>query len=101
MATKGSIEKNNRRRALVNSRMETRQKLKKELKNHSLSFEERLCLTHKLAEIPRNASKTRIRNRCLLSGRSRGFYRKFQLSRIALRELASSGLLPGVIKASW
>lgn len=101
MARKSSIESNNRRRRLVSARSVTRSTIKEQLRDKSLGFEERMLLVHKLTAQPRNASKVRVRNRCLLTGRPRGFYRKFQISRIALRELASSGMLPGVTKASW
>ncbi len=101
MARKSSIESNKRRRVLVEKKAPARAEIKAKLYNKDLPFEERMALVKKLSEMPRNSSKTRIRNRCLLSGRARGFYRKFQISRIALRELASQGMLPGVIKASW
>lgn len=101
MAKKSSIEKNNTRRAIVASKAKTRDSLKQILKNRELPFEERLAVVHKLAEMPRSSSATRIRNRCEVSGRPRGFYRKFKMSRIALRELGSAGMIPGVTKASW
>jgi small subunit ribosomal protein S14 len=101
MAKKSSIEKNNTRRKLVASKATTRASVKEILKNRELPFEERLVLMHKLAEMPRSSSATRIRNRCEVSGRPRGFYRKFKMSRIALRELGSLGMIPGVTKASW
>lgn len=101
MARKSSIESNKNRRKLIDAKKIARQELKVQLKDQDLGFEQRIALVHKLAEMPRNSSAVRYRNRCLLSGRSRGYYRKFALSRIALRELASSGMLPGIIKASW
>ena len=101
MAKKSSIENNNRRRQLVAAKKQSRAKLKNIIMNKELPFEERMQATFKLSEMPRNSSKVRIRNRCALTGRPRGFYRKFGLSRIALRELASAGMLPGVTKASW
>jgi small subunit ribosomal protein S14 len=101
MAKKSSIESNNNRRALVEKFSQKRSSLREKLKKKDLDFEERMVFMEQLASLPRNSSKTRVRNRCLLTGRSRGFYRKFRLSRIALRELASSGFLPGVTKASW
>lgn len=101
MAKKSSIENNNRRKRLVANKKATRDALNAIIKNKQTSFEERMKAVHKLAEMPRNSSKTRIRNRCVLTGRPRGFYRKFAMSRIALRELASAGMLPGVTKASW
>jgi small subunit ribosomal protein S14 len=75
--------------------------LSKLLRNPEASFEERIAAVHKMAELPRNSSRVRVRNRCGLTGRPRGYYRKFGMSRIALRELASAGMLPGVTKASW
>lgn len=101
MAKKSAIENNNRKRRIVESRKKTRESVKERLKDKSLAFEERMTLTHKLAEMTRSASATRIRNRCEVTGRPRGYYRKFKMSRIALRELGSLGLIPGIIKASW
>ena len=79
----------------------SRAALKALIMDKDTSMEERFAAVLKLAQMPRNSSKVRIKNRCELSGRPRGFYRKFKLSRIALRELASSGQIPGVIKSSW
>ncbi len=101
MAKKSSIEKNNRRRKMTKSFANRRAKLKKIIQDKDVPLEERFAATLKLAELPRNSSRTRIRNRCALSGRPRGTYRKFQLSRIALRELASTGQIPGMVKSSW
>ncbi|HBM91064.1 MAG TPA: 30S ribosomal protein S14 [Rhodospirillaceae bacterium] len=101
MAKKATIEKNNRRRRLVKQKAATRAALKAIVMNKETSMEDRFDAVMKLASITRNSAKNRIVNRCELSGRPRGFYRKFKLSRIALRELASSGQLPGVIKSSW
>lgn len=101
MAKKSSIENNNRRRRLVENKKETRLALVEVIKNKETSFDDRMTAVHKLAEMPRNSSRIRVRNRCVLTGRPRGFYRKFGMSRIALRELASAGFLPGVTKASW
>jgi small subunit ribosomal protein S14 len=101
MARKGSIENNEKRKMLVANKKVTRESLRLQIRNKNLSFEERIVAVHKLAEMPRNSSKVRVRNRCELTGRPRGYYRKFGMSRIALRELASAGCLPGVIKASW
>jgi small subunit ribosomal protein S14 len=101
MAKLSSINKNNRRKKLVEAKKQTRTALKASFRSEKVSFEEKIAIMHKLAEMPRNSSATRVRNRCLLSGRPRGFYRKFQLSRIALRDLGSQGLLPGVVKSSW
>ena len=101
MAKTSSVEKNNRRKRMVLRDSSKRSSLKSIVMNKSLPIEERFSATLKLAKLPRNGAKVRVRNRCELSGRSRGFYRKFKLSRIWLRILAGSGQLPGVIKASW
>lgn len=101
MAKKSAVEKNNRRRRLVERQATKRQALKAIIMDRSRDPEERFDATLKLAEQPRNASKVRIRNRCLLTGRPRAYYRKFGLSRIALRDLASEGQVPGVVKSSW
>ncbi len=101
MAKISSVEKNNRRKRMSLRDASKRSALKAVVMNKSLPIEERFAATLKLAKLPRNGAKVRVRNRCELSGRSRGFYRKFKLSRIWLRILAGSGQLPGVIKASW
>mgnify|MGYP000905580191 CR=1 FL=1 len=101
MAKKSSIEKNNRRRALAKQFAEKRKKLRAVATDKTVAPEERFAARLKLAELPRNSSPTRIRNRCELTGRSRGFYRKLRISRIMLRELASQGHIPGMVKASW
>jgi small subunit ribosomal protein S14 len=101
MAKKSSIEKNNRRRKLVKKLSGRRARLKAITHDKKLPMEERFAATLKLAEMPRNSSATRIRNRCELSGRPRAYYRKHRLSRIALRELGSKGLIPGLVKSSW
>ena len=101
MAKKSSIEKNNRRRKMAKSFANRRAKLKKIVQDKNAPMEERFAATLKLAELPRNSSPTRIRNRCELSGRPRAYYRKHKLSRIALRELGSKGLIPGLVKSSW
>jgi len=101
MAKKSSVEKNERRRKLSKQYGSRRAKLKAIVHDKKLPVEDRFAATLKLAELPRNSSKTRIRNRCELSGRPRGFYRKHKLSRIALRELGSKGLIPGLVKSSW
>jgi small subunit ribosomal protein S14 len=101
MAKKSSIEHNNLRKKLSESKLSKRKSLKEIIMNKNTSFEDRLEAVHKLAEMPRNSSKVRFRNRCSLTGRPRGYYRKFGMSRIALRDLGSSGLLPGVVKSSW
>jgi len=101
MAKKSSIEKDKRRRKLVARYAAKRTKLLAVANDDGQPQEERFAARLKLAELPRNSSKTRIRNRCELSGRSRGFYRKLKLSRIALRQLASWGQIPGMVKSSW
>jgi small subunit ribosomal protein S14 len=101
MAKQSAIEKNKRRQRLVAKFAGKRQKLLAISKDQSLNSEERLMARLKLAELPRNSSPTRVRNRCQVSGRPRGYYRKFRMSRIALRKLASSGKVPGVVKSSW
>jgi small subunit ribosomal protein S14 len=101
MAKKSSIEKNNRRRQLVKQYAGRRARLKQITENLSLPVEERFAAQLKLAELPRNSSPTRVRNRCELTGRPRGYYRKLRMSRIALRELSSQGQIPGMTKSSW
>ncbi len=101
MAKKSSIEKNNRRRRLTKQFSARRAKLREIARDKSKPIEERFAATLKLAELPRNSSATRIRNRCEMTGRPRGFYRKHKLSRIALRDLGSQGLIPGLLKSSW
>jgi small subunit ribosomal protein S14 len=101
MAKKSSIEKNNRRRRMSKIFSGRRLRLKAIAGDKNKPMEERFAATLKLAELPRNSSPTRIRNRCEMSGRPRGFYRKHKLSRIALRELGSKGLIPGLVKSSW
>lgn len=101
MAKKSSILKNNERKRLIELHRNKREALSKKAKNTSLSFGERLECQIKLSQIARNSSAVRYRNRCALSGRPRGNLRKFGLSRIALRDLASWGQIPGLIKSSW
>ena len=101
MAKTSSVEKNNHRRRLVAQYAPKRAKLKELAKDKSKTAEQRFAARLKLAELPRNSSKTRIRNRCELTGRSRGYYRKLKLCRNQLRELASQGLIPGMVKSSW
>jgi small subunit ribosomal protein S14 len=101
MAKTSSIDKNRKRTALVKRLAPKRARLKAIAADKSLPLEDRFNARLKLAELPRNSSATRIRNRCELSGRPRGYYRKFKLSRLALRELASLGQIPGVVKSSW
>jgi small subunit ribosomal protein S14 len=101
MAKTSSVNKNKRRAQLVKRMAPKRARLKALAEDRSLPPEERFAARLKLAELPRNSSATRIRNRCELTGRPRGVYRKFKLSRIALRELASAGQIPGMVKSSW
>ena len=101
MAKKSSIEKNNRRRRLAKKFSGRRSRLKAIARDKNRPMEERFAATLKLAELPRNSSANRIRNRCEMTGRSRAFYRKHKLSRIALRDLGSKGMIPGQLKSSW
>lgn len=101
MAKLSSVEKNNRRRRMAEQFEGRRARLKAVIMDRERPIEERFDAQMKLAALPRNSSKTRIRNRCELSGRPRGNYRKFNLSRIALRELGNFGQIPGLIKSSW
>lgn len=101
MAKKSAIERNKKRMALARKTAAKRAQLKAMAKDPDLSPEEQFQARLKLAELPRNGNPTRVRNRCELSGRPRAYYRKFKLSRIALRDLASDGHIPGVVKSSW
>ena len=101
MAKVSSIEKNLRRQHMVKKFAGRRARLKAVANDQSLPVEERFKARLTLAELPRNGAAIRIRNRCEITGRPRAYYRKFKMSRIALRELASNGLIPGVVKSSW
>ena len=101
MAKTSSIEKNNLRKKLSKQYAGKRAKLKALSKDQSASPEERFGAQLKLAELPRNSSPGRVRNRCEVSGRPRGYYRKVKMSRIALRELGNFGQVPGLVKSSW
>jgi small subunit ribosomal protein S14 len=101
MAKLSSVNKNERRKKLVAKTAAKLAKLKAKANDQSVDETERLIARLKMAELPRNGNPTRIRNRCELTGRSRGFYRKFRLSRIMLRELGNKGLIPGLTKSSW
>ena len=101
MAKTSAIQKNKKRERLAKQFEARRPRLKAISDNDALPMEEQFAARLKLAELPRNSSKTRIRNRCEITGRPRSVYRKFKLSRIALRELASTGQIPGVVKSSW
>jgi small subunit ribosomal protein S14 len=101
MAKTSMVEKNKRREKLSGEHRAKRTALKKIVMNRSLPIEERFEAQLKLNRLPRNGVRIRVRNRCELTGRPRGVYRKFKLSRVGLRELASKGQLPGVVKSSW
>jgi len=101
MARKSSIEKNKNRAIKVAMHASKRSRLKAIVNNRDLPIEERFRAGLKLNEMPRNGAKIRLRNRCEVSGRPRGYYRKFKMSRIALRDLGSAGQVPGLVKSSW
>ena len=101
MAKKSAIEKNKKRQKLVDKYAAKRAELKAVAMNEDLSLEERFKARLKLAELPRNSAPNRVRNRCEVTGRPRGYYRKLKMSRIALRELGSNGQIPGLVKSSW
>ena len=101
MAKLSSINKNNKRIKLSNRFYAKRKKLKDIIMDKKLSLEERFKAQQKLSSLPRNSSKIRIRNRCEITGRPHGVYRKLRISRIALRQMASSGKIPGMTKSSW
>ena len=101
MAKKSSVNKNERRRKQVKQYAARRAALKQTASDQTVSIEERFQAQIKLAALPRNSAKVRIRNRCDVTGRPRGTYRKFKMSRIALREMGSQGLIPGLVKSSW
>lgn len=101
MAKKSAIERNLKRERMVKKNAAKRARLKATAKDPNASPEERFNARLKLAEMPRNSSPNRVRLRCQLTGRPRGNYRKLKLSRIALRDLASTGQIPGMVKASW
>lgn len=101
MAKKAMVERDLKRRRMAKKFESKRSRLKAIIKDQEQPGEDRFMAALKLAELPRNSSKTRIRNRCLVTGRPRGFYRKLKMSRIALRDLGSSGKVPGLVKSSW
>ncbi|MCR5875375.1 30S ribosomal protein S14 [Phenylobacterium sp. J426] len=101
MAKKSAVNRNERVKKLVKQYSAKRQALKEIANNESLPLEERFEARLKLAELPRNSAKVRIRNRCEVTGRPRAYYRKLKMSRISLRELGSHGLIPGLVKSSW
>ena len=101
MAKMSAINKNNRRIKLSNQFYKKRNDLKKIIMNKKLPLEERFKAQQKLSKLPRNSAKTRVMNRCQITGRPHGVYRKLRISRIALRQMASSGKIPGMTKSSW
>ncbi len=101
MAKTSAVQRNNKRRRLAAKYSGRRARLKEIASDRSLPAEDRFAARLKLAELPRNSAPTRIRNRCDVTGRPRAFYRKLKMSRISLRELASQGLIPGMVKSSW
>ena len=101
MAKKSAIQKNLKRMKMVNRFEKKRIKLKKIIMNKKLELAERFAAQLKLDKLPKNSSRVRIRNRCGISGRPHGYYRKLKISRIALRDMASAGKIPGIIKSSW
>ena len=101
MAKTSSVEKNNRRRRLAKKYGGKRSRLKTIVGDKDRPLEERFDAAMKLAALPRNGSATRIRNRCEVTGRARGYYRKLKMSRIAIREFGAKGLIPGLVKSSW
>ncbi len=101
MAKKSSVNRNVKREAMAKRDLAKRTRLKETVMDRTVPVEERFEASLKLAQLPRNGSRTRTRLLCMLSGRPRANYRKFKLSRIALRDLASSGQIPGMVKASW
>lgn len=101
MAKTSAIERNQKRKRMAEKYAGKRAELKSIARDKDRPIEERFAAQLKLAELPRNSAPSRIRNRCQLTGRPRGYYRKFKMSRIALRELANQGQVPGVVKSSW
>ena len=101
MAKLSAINKNNKRIKLVNKFFKKKQSLKKIIMNKSLTLEERFKAQQKLSKLPRNSAKNRIMNRCQITGRPHGVYRKLKISRIALRQLGLEGKIPGMVKSSW
>ncbi len=101
MAKKGTIERNDLVKRKVKKYASKRARLKAIVQDRSLPAEERFAATMKLAELPRSSSPTRVRNRCEVTGRPRGYYRKLRMSRISLRQLSNYGQVPGMVKSSW
>ncbi len=101
MAKKSAIAKNKQRQVMAEKYAKKRTEMKAKIMDKTLPLEERFKVTVALSELPRDSAKNRTRNRCEITGRPRGFYRKLKMSRIALRELASAGQIPGMVKSSW
>ena len=101
MAKKSSVAKQKKRERMVKNKWEKREQLKKVIYDMNKTVEERLAAVDSLNKMPKNSSPIRLRNRCQLTGRARGFLRKFKLSRLCFREMANQGLIPGIVKASW
>ena len=101
MAKTSSVEKNNHRKRLVKKFAGKRARLKAIAQNKNLPMEERFTAQLRMAQLPRNSSPNRVRNRCEITGRARAYYRKVKMSRLALREMANQGLIPGMTKSSW
>ncbi len=101
MAKKGMVERDVKRRRLAKKYESKRNRLRAIVRDENSSPEEKFKASLKLAELPRNSAPNRIRNRCEVTGRPRGYYRKLKMSRIALRELGSQGMIPGLVKSSW
>lgn len=99
--TRALVAKQNRRQKMVNKNWNERQRLKKIVRSVNVTEEQRIEAQNQLNQMPRNASPVRLRNRCRLTGRARGYLRKFQMSRICFRGLANAGMIPGIFKASW
>ena len=101
MAKKSQVARQQKRERMVKLQWDKRKALKETILDMTKTIDERLSAVDTLNKLPKNSSKTRLRNRCQLTGRSRGFLRKFKLSRLCFREMASQGLIPGIVKASW
>jgi small subunit ribosomal protein S14 len=101
MAKKSQVARQKKRERMVSNKWDKRQALKATILDMSKTIEERLAAVDSLNKLPKNSSKIRLRNRCQFTGRSRGFLRKFKLSRLCFREMANQGLIPGIVKASW
>ncbi len=101
MAKKSMVERERKRQKLVAKHKEAREAMKAIIADRDISIEERFKVTLRLAKMPRNSSPTRLHNRCQITGRPKGYYRKLKISRIALRELGGSGQIPGMVKSSW